>query len=354
MTDDNSRKSQPVRARMTGRRLPWLLATLVLAAVVPASPGQANAAEKIDLELFSREEIGTSGTCSVRLWQANRDPETDRYAVVFQEELDTDHRRSPARIMIAGKAERLERAATGGASAGYDLYPDQFYRSPDGKTRVLLELRIAPEEGEAVEIESGLLTVIQSGRLPFRMRVKGGAGCMTPGALGGGEEPDGDLSNIFHRYELDSGNIPDVLIAAANEAYECDWREALDRAGAVAYQTSEEGAVWDLGCAAGMHNVAHVYAHVYLADPTQFTLLRFQNVKGHPRQSRHVLFNPAWDETTRTVTGFTVDRGLGDCGKFERHRLVDAEFKMIEYRAKPDCDGNAIDPEDFPLIYKGQ
>lgn len=354
MTDYRTPTNQPQREPNRGRRIASLVAGLVLAATFAAPPGAARAEEKIDLELFSREEQGAPGTCSVRLWQANRDPETDRYAVVFREELDADHRRAPARIMISGKAVELERVATGGASAGYDLYPDQFYRSLDGKTRVLLELGIAPEEGEAVEIETGLLTVIQTGRVPFRMRVKGGAGCMTPAALDGSEEPDGDLSNIFHRYELGSSNIPDVLIAAANEAYECDWREALDRAGAVAYQTSEEGAVWDLGCAAGMHNVAHVYAHVYLADPAQFTLLRFQNVKGHPRQSRHVLFNPTWDEATRTVTSFTVDRGLGDCGKFERHRLVDAEFKMIEYRAKPDCDGNAIDPEDFPLIYKAQ
>lgn len=313
-------------------------------AVLCAGPALAED-PKLDLELFSQEELGEPPACAVRLWQAGLDPDTDRYAVVFHEALDADHTRAPARIVIGGEIVELERVATGGATTGYDLHPEQAYRSRDGKTRALLELEIVPEEGEAVGIDGGRMIVIRSGYLPFTVAVEGDAGCLTPPAAGE------DLTDLFAPYEIGGDSVPESLIAAANEAYECDWRDALMRSPVTAFQTSEEGAVWDMSCAAGMHNVGHVVAQVYIADPNTFSLMSFQDPPGRSRPSPHVLFNATWDAATRTVTAFASDRGLGDCGTFERHRYVDGEFVLVEYREKPECDGTYVEPEDYPLVY---
>ena len=189
------------------------------------------------------------------------------------------------------------------------------------------------------------MIVIRSGYLPFTVAVEGDAGCLAPPAAGE------DLTDLFAPYEIGGDSVPESLIAAANEAYECDWRDALMRSPVTAFETSEEGAVWDMSCAAGMHNVGHVVAQVYIADPNTFSLMSFQDPPGRSRPSPHVLFNATWDAATRTVTAFASDRGLGDCGTFERHRYVDGEFVLVEYREKPECDGTYVEPEDYPLVY---
>jgi hypothetical protein len=344
--------------RRTAPAARWLASALVAYALVVVSP-PAVAAEDgpdLDVRLFKTSDIAPPSACSLRLWQANRDPHQDRFAHVFLEDFGFDHVRTTARIRIGEEVPRLRRIAVGGEPTGYDLYPVQLYRSDDGDTRVILDLTFAPEEGEAIEVDAGKLTVIRQGYLPFRMNVKGGAGCMTSPANAaagdGGNAGETDFSNLFEKYDVRVADVADRMVAALNRVYDCDWRASLERIGVTGYQTSEEGAIWELGCSAGMHNAAYVYAHVNIYAPGDFSFLTLQNVKGHPRMSANVLFNPVWDLATRTVSSFTVDRGLGDCGTFERHRLVDAAFEMIEYRAKPDCDGNAVEPEQYPLIYR--
>ncbi|SDU29838.1 DUF1176 domain-containing protein [Stappia sp. ES.058] len=337
----------------------WLGGAGVACALLAAAPPAfaAKDGETLDVRLFKTSDVAPPSACSLRLWQANRDPDTDRFAHVFLEDFGFDHTRTVARIRIGDEVPRLTRIAVGGEPTGYDLHPVQLYRSADGDTRVILDLTFAPEEGEAVEVETGKLTVIRQGFPPFRMTVKGGAGCMTPPAAdpapaadsGAGET---DFSNLFRKYEVPTDDVPDTMIEALNRTYDCDWRASLARIGVTGYQTSEEGAIWEMGCSAGMHNAAYVYAQVYLFQPSEFSLMTFQNVKGHPRTSPNVLFNPVWNIAARTVASFTVDRGLGDCGTYERHRLVDARFEMVEYRAKPDCDGAAVEPETYPLIYR--
>jgi len=46
--------------------------------------------EAIDLKLFNRADVGPNQGCSVALWQADRDPDKDRFALVFHERLAAD------------------------------------------------------------------------------------------------------------------------------------------------------------------------------------------------------------------------------------------------------------------------
>ncbi|AMW29895.1 DUF1176 domain-containing protein [Arthrospira platensis] len=51
------------------------------------------------------------------------------------------------------------------------------------------------------------------------------------------------------------------------------------------------------------------------------------------------------------LTVFTKYRGIGDCGSFAKYQWDQVDFKAIEYREKSDCDGNFVDPENYPQIY---
>jgi len=51
---------------------------------------------------------------------------------------------------------------------------------------------------------------------------------------------------------------------------------------------------------------------------------------------------------------YTKDRGLGDCGSTSQYQWKNDQFELIEYRAKPQCDGQEIDPENYPVIYSNK
>jgi hypothetical protein len=58
-----------------------------------------------------------------------------------------------------------------------------------------------------------------------------------------------------------------------------------------------------------------------------------------------------FDPKTKLLTIFSKARGLSDCGTYSIHKFERDRFVLQEYRAKLDCDGNAIDPPKYPLIY---
>lgn len=164
---------------MTMKALP-VLPLAVLVTFCPAVKAQPAKGAEIDLRLFARSEVDLTRGCSVALWQANRDPERDGFAYVFVETIGAGQVRQPARIKIGKDVLRLKRVATGGKASGYGLHEYQLYRMETANSFVVLELKLADIEGEAVEIEGGSLNVYQPDKVPMRVSVKGGAGCFTP------------------------------------------------------------------------------------------------------------------------------------------------------------------------------
>ncbi len=161
----------------------WWLAVGVAALATPSIAEPAPPPADIDLKLFEKSEVDRSKGCSVVLWQDDRDPEKDKYAYVFAEALSgTNLARQPARIKIGGAVMTMKRVATGGKTTGYDLYEYQVYQLPAANEFVILQLTLAEEEGESVDVEAGKMTVIMKGKPHFRTSVKGNAGCNTPAA----------------------------------------------------------------------------------------------------------------------------------------------------------------------------
>lgn len=350
-------------------------AALVLAAVAPGplgaqtpptaqSPAPAKPDEtKLDLKLFEKAEVDRSKGCSVALWQANRDPDKDRYAFIFSEALSgQNHARQPARIKVGEKILPMTRVAIGGKVGGYGLYPYQLYRLGEGDGFAVLDLKLGEIEGEAVEIESGTLTVSMAGKQQARVPVKGGAGCMTaPAAAPPLAAPPAtaaapaSLDGIFSRYAVRPAQIPRTLPATLKSRFGCD--PEMLKTGVTGFQMSEESAIWELPCQRFNIQANAVYALVYLPEPAQN--LRFLSFKAPPGKKRTSapaeLMSPAWDVKTRTVTGTALGRSEGDCGVYERHRVnAEGDFVLVEYREKEACDGKTVKPEQFPLVYRGR
>ena len=328
----------------------------------PARPDET----KLDLKLFDKAEVDRSKGCTVALWQANRDPDNDRYASIFTEALTgQNHARQPARIKVGEKILPMTRVAIGGKVGGYGLYPYQLYKLGADDGFAVLDLKLGEIEGEAVEIESGTLTVSMAGKQQARVNVKGGAGCMTapvsappqasPPPATAAAPPPSIPGGIFSRYAVRPNQIPRTLPATLKSRFGCD--PEMLKTGVTGFQMSEESAIWELPCQRFNIQANAVYALVYLPEPAQN--LRFLSFKAPPGKKRTSapaeLISPEWDVKTRTVTGTALGRSEGDCGVYERHRVgADGEFVLVEYREKVACDGKATRPEQFPLVYRAR
>ncbi len=365
-------------------------------------------ANEIDLKLFDKAEVDRSKGCSLALWQANRDPDNDRFAFIFTERFrGTAHQREAAQIKIGTSIIPLQRVATGGRSEGYDLYPFQLYKMPDEQGYVVLDLKLEPEQGEAVEISSGKLMVTMLGKLAFRASVKGGAGCsgpplpgpsaapvatapvprggqppaplnaaggpLTAGTMAPGAAAGGSLSassqtrppagaqparpvvagpDMFERYSVRQQQVPARFLQGINQRFGCT--VPAQRNGITGFQMSEESAIWQIPCDRFGQNVTSVFALVYLPAPDQqYEILETPSPRGLNRKlDSGVLMSARWDVRNRMVTSLYAASDKQDCGIFERYAVTqEGKLALVEFREKTQCDGMPDRPEQWPLLF---
>lgn len=60
---------------------------------------------------------------------------------------------------------------------------------------------------------------------------------------------------------------------------------------------------------------------------------------------------PEYNEESKILTVYTKGRGLADCGTLAKYEWKNSQFQLREYRVKEKCDGNYIQPENYPQIY---
>jgi hypothetical protein len=326
---------------------------------------------KVDLKLFERAEVDRSKGCSFALWQSDRDPEKDRYAYIFIENIGRNSVRENARIKVGNEVLTFKRIAVGGTQQyGDKTFPNALYKADKDDSYLVFSLKLEDAPGEIVEVESGKMTVIRPGLPPFATDVKGAIGCHIPNAAPAPATPaapapkraeapapvpekTGGRPAIFEKYSVPGKQIPRRMVAEAEKKLGC--MGSVMRRGATGYSLSEESALWEIPCDTFAYQGHSVFAIVYTTDPSaQFEFLGFDGPKGKPRpQEENQLMMPTWDIRNRIVTSISLGRGQGDCGTLERHQFgQDRQFKLIEYRDKPNCDGKEIPPEKWPLVYK--
>lgn len=115
--------------------------------------------------------------------------------------------------------------------------------------------------------------------------------------------------------------------------------------------------LWAIVCASGSYNTDFA---LFVEDPSKAanrfdSLLFAAFVESIGWTGADTLANVSYDPETRALKAFDKGRGAGDCGQVGQWEWVGAAFRMIEYRAKEECDGSgAGKPENFPIVFRGE
>jgi hypothetical protein len=162
----------------------WIIALVFLGATSIGSNSDALADDlKVDLELFNLDELEQVPdmvdvrSCSYALMQHDKDRWDSKYPFAFFQPIIDSPYPTSAYISVSGGFIALEEIAAGSSNNGFNLSPYQLYRSFDGEYLVFLDLVLGEEVADIIEIESGVITVVATGKKPFKVRVIGAKGC---------------------------------------------------------------------------------------------------------------------------------------------------------------------------------
>lgn len=153
-------------------------------------------------------------------------------------------------------------------------------------------------------------------------------------------------------YSVRPNQIPPAVFAEAEKRFDC--RADVMNQGVTAFRVLADKAIWEIPCDLFAYNTSSVFIYVPIDRPEEFRFLDFQAPPGRTRDDPHVLINAEWNARAHTVTSFAKGRGLGDCGTYEVHKLIDDRFQLVEFREKKDCDGIATPPAQYKLVYRAR
>jgi len=336
--------------------------------VVCGAPA-ASAAEddiKVALKLFGTQDIENGlSSCRFSLWQDDRDPATDRYAYLFHVNSGDRDYAGPARLKIGDTVHQLYELASGGhATDGVSGH--YLFASNDRDVRVHIELLEGTPDGDGYRIEDALMTVIQKGKVPFVAVAKGARGCVgaETASVAASAQPDRLAPGLPNGIPIgrqtlldDMSQLPPVLLQLvrdqAGDACDVDGFHAW---GGARYVINDYYLLWEVPCFSGAYQAATVLA--VTQNPPQgwgnlLTLPKPPGVGGEDYQAMNAdILGPKG--LIRTTA---LNRGIGDCGNYSVHRLVDGpgevlELELLESREKNNCDGVEMLPSDWPLVYQ--
>lgn len=143
--------------------------------------------------------------------------------------------------------------------------------------------------------------------------------------------------------------VPDALMAHRRTDMDCLPMNDLVTAGDI--ETGMlDGAypIYFIPCWMGAYNFSSkVYVERYPGEYAEMAFAEFTPEQGWTATTQVV--NYTWDPETLRVSTFNKGRGLGDCGSSGVWQWSGFAFRLVEFRAKADCDGG--DPGDFPVVY---
>lgn len=347
--------------------LPRLFIILTLATCLAASlfapAASADDSNDIDLKLFGEDVLEGWDGCRFALWQANRNPDEDRYAYVLFAPIP-DGEALPAWVKIGEDIMEVSKRDIGSADTGM-LEPFQLYKSADGKLTLLVEINDQTRSDRGIEINDARVTFLRSDKFPFPVRVKGLNGCLDTFTDSSDDDvtaqaPSDVQSGLSLGQAVDFDSLDQVpapiMRAIASDAPEC---EPQNTAGfSSAYSVNDDITLWQIPCNLYARHGSSVFALSWTYYPDHASVLLFPAPPGSNAADYAGILSADVDPATATVTSVSIDSG-GDCGVYEKFELRDAEgetleFELIEIREKKTCDGIETDPRDFPLVYQNR
>lgn len=113
--------------------------------------------------------------------------------------------------------------------------------------------------------------------------------------------------------------------------------------------------LWSIVCSSGGYNVEFA---LFIEDPSKAadrfeTLLFATFLESIGWTGVDTLTNVAYDPDRKQLTAFEKGRAAGDCGVVGTWEWGGAAFRMVEFRAKEECDGVG-EPGKFPIVFRGE
>lgn len=339
-----------------------ICAVIILIWQMSTGTALADKHNKIDLRLMSKKSVIGSDGCGLGLWQRNRDPGKDKYAYVFYLNFHDAHP-TPPMIKIGKKIYELDRVDFGNVNfTATDA--NQVFRSAGKKITVLLEILKSHQNGNNFEIDQAEITFVMINKLPFKMTVKGRMGCEdTDEASAASPSPasrqtnlDPNAVKLGREVSYNSfSKVPRHVIQLVRKNREaCD----IDNGPEYASSFAISGAMtlWQLPCAIYASNATSVL--ITALNGTKFAnMLEVPDIPGKSSgEPNYALMNMVMKPKNALVTTMNINTA-GNCGSFERYQLIVAEgeaieIKLLEARAKENCNGPAIKPENLPLLFQ--
>jgi len=342
------------------------MGALLLAICVGSAAQAAEDDTKVALKLFGAEDIEAGlNRCRFSLWQDDRDPQTDRYAYLFHANSSGGGYAGPARLTIGDTVHRLHELAFGDDTAS-GLYRQYLFASEDRDVRVHIEVRDFDRSAESYTINDAVVTVIQKHKVPFVAIAKGRRGCVPAqtATAASSNQPDNPAQGLpvglpIGRQTLlnDMSELPPVLIRLVRDETgdECDV-DGPHAWGGARYVVNDDFLLWEVPCISAAYQGASVIAVTQNPPQGWGTLLELPNPPDtageiYQAMSADILGSEGLIRTT------ALSRGVGDCGRYRVHRLIDGpgevlELELLEYREKSNCDGIEMQPKDWPLVYR--
>ena len=115
------------------------------------------------------------------------------------------------------------------------------------------------------------------------------------------------------------------------------------------FRLDAENTLYLVPCTAGAYNFSSV---AYVKNDYETSMQMFASYwEGNGWSGTQYLINPDFNEKTNMLYTFYKGRGIGDCGSTGVWQWDKYSFKMLEYSAKSECDGEG-ELGVFPIIYQ--
>ncbi|HEX4768005.1 MAG TPA: DUF1176 domain-containing protein [Lichenihabitans sp.] len=140
-----------------------------------------------------------------------------------------------------------------------------------------------------------------------------------------------------------------AAVTKALKAAGCDDGLSGDAAMPDVARLSASTVLWGAACQRAAYNATTLYFAIEKGTPKP---LDFEAPKGEAQDPPNTLVNPSFDPKTMTMTAFSKDRGVGDCGSLGTWVWDGQTFALTEFSAMHECRG--VVPDGWPTLYRAR